>query len=288
MIAEPLLDSASLAMALAHRHCPPRCRAYHGFWQHLRLMKLGKTLSGLSEAFQCEIERAARIWPVDPGMPARVLISGCADYSAYAHVLAACRSVGRSAEITALDLCETPLALSRWLAARQGESIRTVCSDILDHTTYDRHDLIVTSSFLGYFPGSVRAQLFAAYSGLLKPGGLLLISNRLRPGSEEAQVGFSDQAIDDFTELVVERNAGLPDDARLTEASARASARAYCSSMKSYPVNSRSSVEPLLEAAGLDWMGGGEMAAHPASQTRVNAPTVSDGSTYLLIVARKR
>jgi SAM-dependent methyltransferase len=287
VIDEPLLDSASLARALAHRHCPPRCRAYHGFWQHLRLMKLGKTLSGLSEAFSSAIAREATSWPVN-GNPPKVLISGCADYSAYAHVLAACHSVGRSAEVTALDLCETPLELSRWLAERQGKSIGTVCSDILDYTTTDCHDLIVTSSFLGYFPGSVRARLFAAYSGVLKPGGLLLISNRLRAGSEETQVGFSDQAIDDFTDLVVERNAGLPAAVRLSDPAARDAARAYCAVMKSYPVNSRSTVEPLLEATGLDWIGGGEMAAHPASQTRVNAPTVSDGSTYLLIVARKR
>jgi SAM-dependent methyltransferase len=287
VIDEPLIDSAAEAMAAAHRHCPPRCRAYHGFWQHLRLMKLGKTLSGLSESFLREIEREAARWP-DQGKPAKVLISGCADYSAYAHVLAACHSVGRSAEVTALDLCETPLELSRWLAERQGESIRTVCSDILDYTTTDRHDLIVTSSFLGYFPGSVRARLFAAYSGLLKPGGLLLISNRLRAGSEETQVGFSDQAIDDFTDLVVERNAGLPAAVRLSDPVARDAARAYCAVMKSYPVNGRTSLEPIVDAVGLDWFGGGEMASHPASQTRVNAPTVSDGSTYLLIAARKR
>lgn len=81
------------------------CAPYHGFWQYLRLLGLGKTMSGFSAEFAAAIRDATR---AHAGASFRVLISGCAGYSAYAHVLAGCAGLSVRLRATAVDLCPTP------------------------------------------------------------------------------------------------------------------------------------------------------------------------------------
>ena len=289
---EPLEQSAPLARSMAH-HCCVRgghgCQPYHGFWQYLRLMGLGKTMSGLAGHFLGQIRQEARQWKTPASGPSpQILVSGCADYSAWAHVRAACTAEGVQPTVTALDLCETPLQLTRWLADREGAAIETVQSDILEHPAQARYDLIVSSSFLGYFRGSQRPRLLASYARMLRPGGLLIVSNRIRAGDEERPIGFEERQIEEFARLVAERNASLPASIRLDPDEAIQSARDYARVMSSHPVNGRASIEPLLVRAGLAWFGVDGLSADPPSQHRLNAPTVADGSRYLLVVARKR
>ena len=85
---EPLALSGPFTLEISRLACAPQssghgCGHYHGFWPFLRMMGMGKTLSGFSSEFMGSIRSA-----VQKRQPAQsqVLISGCADYSAYAHV----------------------------------------------------------------------------------------------------------------------------------------------------------------------------------------------------------
>ncbi|HVL37158.1 MAG TPA: hypothetical protein VM489_15920 [Burkholderiales bacterium] len=95
-VAEPLLESAPLARRLAPQLCrrDPRtretCAAYHGFWQYARILGLG-TAPDLHAGFLLDgIARA-----VSGTRQPRIAISGAADYSMLAHVLAAWQASSR-------------------------------------------------------------------------------------------------------------------------------------------------------------------------------------------------
>src|SRR5262245_36311726 len=101
---EPLELSAPLARRLAPQLCHKdpasgeSCAWQHGLWQYLRILGMNHSPRAHAAFLLEALAATAR-----PGM--RVLVSGAADYSMLAHVLAATRA----AEVTVLDVCETPL-----------------------------------------------------------------------------------------------------------------------------------------------------------------------------------
>lgn len=247
-IEEPLKESAHLARHLASLHCQD-CGWYHGFWQHLRLMGMGKTLSGLPHLF---LQAAARLQD-QTGL--RVLVSGAADYSALAHVVhgfGGPRSIQeKSAYLAVLDRCETPLALNRWYAQQLELPAEYFCADALDFQSELPFDLILTSSFLGYFKPEQRRRLFAVYARLLSPTGRLVFANRLRSGPEDVAVGFSAAEAQRFKDKTQLANAQLAQSLQWPSNQLDAAATAYTSSFHSYPVNSLERVTVDLETAGL-------------------------------------
>ncbi len=289
---EPLAISAPFARELAGGSCTDpaanrACEPYHAFWQYMRLMGLGKTLSGQSARYLSTLEQLAREWARRPAAnPARILISGCADYSVLAHVLHAYGSAKQPVEVTALDVCPTPLSLNQWYARRVGQSVTVVCSDILQHHLADAYDLIVTSSFLGYFRPEVRPRMFQGYATMLRAGGRLIIANRIRDGAEGEAIGFSPQQIQQFADRAAQLSATLPASARLAPDDAFRMARAYAEDFKSFPVNSEESVRRLASASGLRWVDSGRVPS-VRLQAGVDGPTVGDGSDYLFVILEK-
>jgi len=154
---EPLLESALLAQQYAKHYCK-KCAWYHGFWQYLRLLGIGKTLSGQSQFFSETVQKKSAI----PNL--NILISGCADYSMLALVVASLKSVNRqidsSVKLTVLDICQTPLKLCQWYADQNNFQIDLIESDILSYSQNQQFDLIITSSFLGYFSDQSRNSFF--------------------------------------------------------------------------------------------------------------------------------
>jgi hypothetical protein len=104
MHAEPLSRSCDWIAVSARWTCRwdagTQCAWYHGSWQWLRLLDLVSNPSWHGDFFGPTL-RVACSGLVRP----RVLVSGCADYSMYAHVAEA---LGRAAMITALDLSHSP------------------------------------------------------------------------------------------------------------------------------------------------------------------------------------
>jgi len=289
---EPLAVSAPLALQLATFSCANAatgvsCEPYHGFWQYMRLMGLGKTLSGQSARFMSTLEQLARGWAQrPPANPPHVLVSGCADYSMLAHVLHACGRPGQPLAVTVLDACATPLLMNQWFARRAGHEIAVVRADILQHRPAEAYDLIVTSSFLGYFSPEVRPRMFKGYADMLRAGGKLVFANRIRVGSESELVGFSPEQIDNFAQRAAQLSSALPAAAPLPPEDASRIARAYAQIFKSYPLNGEESVRSLARSSGLRWVDGGSMPS-TRLQAQVKGPSVGDGSDYLFVVLEK-
>ncbi len=284
---EPLALSAPFTLELSRLACAPQscghgCAHYHGFWPFLRLMGMGKTMSGFSAEFIASIRAATQ-----KRQPAQsqILISGCADYSAYAHVWQACHDLPKPPAVTALDLCETPLALSRWYARQRASELATVCLNVLDYCPGPVFDLIVTSSFFGYFSPAQRRDLFRAYASMLVPGGEFVFTTRLRSGPEDQAVGFSQAQRDEF---VVRTRAALPQldpSVPLSAQEAEQRASDYADCLRTYPVNSTATLQALAAEAGLEWVSC--LKRHTeAAQPGVTGPTVGEAD-YLFVTLRK-
>ena len=291
-VEEPLAQTAAMARQWAAQNCAHNatgvsCKGYHGFWQYLRLMNLGQTLGGNADQYLRTMTDLSRDWDEQGnGTPRRILISGCADYSMLAHVLHAFARAQVQPRITVLDICPTPLKLNGWYAKSRDTSVELVCSDLLRHCCVEGYDLIVTSSFLGYFGPNIRPRLFEVYAALLSVGGRLVFSNRLRPSSEDTQAGFTSEQTERFARKVAELSPKLPASATLETADAYRMAFDYAAIQCPFPVNSADTIRRLAADAGLKWRTGSHIAGL-ALQRGVTGPTVGDGSDYVFAVLEK-
>lgn len=292
---EPLALSALLARRWARQCCggpgaqlSNSCEAYHGLWQLLRLMGLGKTLGGHgSQYVQQFVDWANGRALAGPAGPSHVLVSGCADYSMLAHLLCATRAVGLDTQVTVLDQCETPLKLNQWYAQHVGYAgLSVIQADILQFQPERCFDLIVTSSFFGYFSPAQREALFLAYAGMLAPGGLLVFSNRLRSGPEDEPVGFTPAEALAFEARVMALAPTLSDHVRPPADDMRSLARRYVQLFHSHPLNGPATVERLARVSGLNVVRLDGLH-HMAAQQGVSGPTTSDASPYVFAVLQR-
>jgi SAM-dependent methyltransferase len=252
------------------------CAWYHGFWQSLRLLGLGTTPAGHVELFHQALAKS-RARP-------QVLIAGGADYGMLAHAAAACRASGLQAGFTMVDWCETPLTLARWYAERESLTLTTLQRDLLDIDAEASFDAICTQALLGYFPPGQLPRLFANLHRALRPGGLFVTANRLRPGVT-APVGFSAQQAQEFTAMILDRARAVPglDADWLANA-----ARSYASRQTQWPVRSAEEVQALLEGAGfrLAHLSCAPMGSEAAAAS-LNVPTVAGRASYVRVIAFK-
>ena len=285
---EPLAESAWLAHRLAREHCAvdtatgESCAWYHGFWQFMRLMGLAKTAGGHADFLVEELRVQAR----SGGYP-RLLISGTADYSMAALATYAYAQEHAQIELSLVDRCETPLALARWYGARSGSAVTTYRSDILDFKGAKQYDVVMTNSFLGYFDLPQRKRLFAAWATLLRPGGRLILTNRIRPGTGYAPVGFTPDQARAFTDAIRAEAQRAP--AGLLEADEMARlAQAYAEQFRSVPVRSKEEVAELIRAGGfrIDRL---DVAPAPgrARGGAIAGPTLAETTDYVRIAATR-
>jgi SAM-dependent methyltransferase len=202
---EPLSVSAPLAREWARHLCHRNdddghgCEWFHGLWQYLRLLDITDTSHSLFmttprdhatfylEALRPLIRRGAR----------RVLVSGCADYAMPAYVIWAFATEGAGADLTAVDICRTPLRLCEWYAQRIDAKISTEIADIITYRPSAPFDIICTHSLFGNFSPLRRRSLLEHWRSLLAPGGRVVTVHRVRAGgartnrgSETQQQGF--------------------------------------------------------------------------------------------------
>ncbi len=167
---EALRVAAPLAWRLSAEHCQG-CRAYHGLWPWLRL-------AGLKQGLQRD---RALLLPLLSDLLGsgrrRLLVAGAAD-SGLAD-LAFDAAAGRPLELTVLDRCETPLALSRHLAARYGLPLQSQVADLLalDHPA--SADIILAHSVLAHLPAARQGNVLERLGQALAPQGRLVLVFRL-------------------------------------------------------------------------------------------------------------
>ena len=275
---EDLAEAARLAREQAPALCyrapgaSESCAWHHGLWPTLRQLGVASE-PALHGAFLRGALAAV------PGNRPRVLLSGAADHALLALALAA--FADRTPEITVLDVCETPLMLNRWYAARAGVDIATVRSDILEYRRAASFDAICTHAFLSHFDPSGRTALAAAWHAMLRPGGRVITVNRLRPGLEPQWVGFSIDQVWAYRARVEEAAKRTPVDypglARAVEK--------YAGRQSVFPIGSARELQALFENAGfaIEQLAVGPMDNAP--QPGFSVPTMPGRDDYVRIVA---
>jgi len=285
---EPLQLSAPLAWRVAPQLCRndpatgESCAWNHGFWQMLRIMGLITTPVHHRKFFAGALVAAAG------GARPRILISGTADYSMLAHLLAAYRAAGVAPEVTVADLCETPLHLNRWYAGRLGVAIESACCNVLEYESARPYDVICTHSFLGQFAPSQRQQLIGRWRELLRPGGTLLTVNRLRPQGGDAWVGFNLEQRTAFRKSVLAKARALRGIIEITRDQIAQCADEYARRQGAYPVHSREELAELFAQGGLpiEKLTVAAVAGH--ARARITGPTTPGSAEYACVIARRR
>jgi len=250
-IVEPLRESAPIAWQLAPKLCRKDavsgedCSWLHGFWQCLRIMELAATPDRHTGFYRRAFDDVAGA----SGQP-RVLVSGAADYSMLAHVLAAFRGRGIEPEITVIDVCETPLHLNRWYASRMACTIKTLRCSVLELPGSAVFDAVCTHSFLGQFSREQRPNLVAAWRRLLRPGAPVITALPLRPWGVDEQNHFTPEQAEAFRSAVRTRCVPLLEFLETDQAGIMQKAESYLKALYGYPVRSGEEVRDLFEHAG--------------------------------------
>jgi len=250
---EPLTQSAPAMAALSDFLCKgdhlnrEDCSWYHRAWQYLRLLDLVSTPTWHSEFYLHAFSGHAR-----KDQKSKVLISGTADYSMLAYVLHVFNRIKIKTEVSVLDLCDTPLMISRWYAAKRKADICTVKEDILKYSPATKFDFVVADAFLTRFSRKEQRKVLQKWAELLKGTGRIITTVRLDPLVESNKsVRPSNKEIEDFV-LRAERLAELWREFVLLDPSQIGSiAREYAEKIESYAVRNRQELEKMFEEAGL-------------------------------------
>ncbi len=269
-----LAEAAPLGREFAERLCEATCREYHGVWGFLRLYGVLPAVSRDAAFLRQRVAEAATAGA------RHVLISGAADFGILSHVVEGFADAGKPAEITVADLCQTPLKLNEWYAARKGLEVSTIAGNILDFRG-GPFDLIVAHNFLNFFPARDRDALAKTWAGLLTSGGQLLVYNRIKPGAPEQSRRFEDAGTADLIEKLRGARHGHPQAGIIDEAELFALVSGYARKKMSHNLRSQDELFSLMTNAGLDVVSCRQIAHH--------APGVySDrGGRLMEVVARK-
>jgi len=184
--------------ALAEQYCGPECQWYHGNWELLK--SLGVVSTSALHAGELG-ELVARALPVIGPRP-RVLLSGSTDDSLLRILLASAGDM--ELEITALDICATPLKLTGEYAAARGLALECVRSDILSYSRDRPFDLILTHAFMGNFDAAGRRRLVQKWSSLLSESGRVVTMQRVRAADSPELVKFSPEQAVNFVQAALD------------------------------------------------------------------------------------
>ena len=281
-----LAESAALVWELSRRSCRvdpatrESCRWQHGLWLWLRALGLNTSPARFAPFYREALQSALGRRPAP-----RILVSGAADSEMLARVADACAEP-RRATIALVDLCETPLALSRRFAAERGLDVATQRADVLAYAPAVAFDAICTDSFLGQFAPAARARLVAHWARLLARGGSVITVNRLRPGADpEQRVSFTPEQAHAFSESVLSAAAELPEELRPSRADLAREVARYTQRQRAWPVRSAEELEALFARAGFK-VESLEVAPMDGGAAQATAPTLAGGALYARIHAR--
>ena len=247
---EPMITTAPLVYELAPVLCQgdhvssENCSWYHSIWQYLRIFDMVSTPTWHEDFYKSSLKKIA-----DSGSK-EVLVSGTADYSVLAHVLWAFSGNKNTANVSVLDLCETPLFLCKWYAKLVGFKINTLAIDLFNYEPTKAVELITTDAFLTRFSPNERPRIVKKSFDLLAKGGKVVTTVRIEPGLVDELVGSTDEQIKAF------RNKAKKEALRWQEFLGHSveeianSAQLYAENMVSYSIPSESLVRELFEDAG--------------------------------------
>lgn len=205
-----------------------------------------------------------------------------------AEVLGALGERRPAVRVIVLDICESPLMLNRWYAGRAVREIETLCSDILACPADGGFDAICTHAFLSMLPAAQRPALYAKWAQLLRPGGVVITVNRLRPAHAGAEVRFGERDTAAYRALVRERAASLPAGLGIDPDWLVSAAGRYAERLRVFPLHTSDEVAQGLECAGFRIAHISCAPIASGAQDAVTAPTVPGGAQYLRVSAERR
>lgn len=282
---EPLEESAPVAWALAPASCAgdpsshDSCRWYHQIWQYLRLLDIITSIRTNTPFLLATLERLA---PTHP----RVLISGSADYAMLAHVRQAFGA--HPLDVTMLDRCATTVAMNRWYADRFGLALTPIVGDALMVSADEPFDLICTHNFVGRFDRDARQQLVNRWQAVLRPGGVVVTTQRVRPGDRAPMASYSHDEARELADRVARAAMAYPGPLGATPAELHRVTYEYALRKGSHVIASPAEITAPFERAGFDVTladeGGG------LAERQADKPSSTAGlETYRMrIVATKR
>ncbi len=217
--------------------------------------------------------------------PARILVSGAADFAMLEVVLESFKHCKTTPLVTVVDRCETPLTLCRWYAGKAQREIETTASDILDYRDADGFDAIVTHSFLGSFAPEDRPKLLAGWYALLRPGGIAMTINRLREQESGAPVTFSAGQSEAFLDRLRTDLSALIDYLDCSADEIVAMGDTYLRRKRSFPVSHKEELISLFQNAGFVLEQCSALETGDPGLSRPVGPTMPGGANYMKIIA---
>jgi SAM-dependent methyltransferase len=169
---------------------------YHRVWQYLRLLGVITTIRTNTDFLIRSFRECAR------SGRSRVLVSATADYSMLAHLHHAYALEGEPLQPTVIDRCETSLLLNRWYAERSGMPLATDRADVLAYEAARSFDMICTHNFMARFDDDARRRLVSRWHALLRPGGLVITTQRIRPNSQGRLAFYTEDEARELAERV--------------------------------------------------------------------------------------
>ena len=126
----------------------------------------------------------------------KVLISAAADYGMLCTLHQAIEYAGVEADITLIDICQSPIQSSEWYAARHGVSLTCKVDNLLSSRIPENgYDLVVTDEFLTVLKDPDKPTIVNQWRRILKPGGYLVTTAMLgKPTTMELREGYAAKA----------------------------------------------------------------------------------------------
>jgi hypothetical protein len=180
-----------------------------------------------------------------------ILISGTADYSILAYVLHSSLPHVANPQITVLDLCETPLNLCQWYAARQGAKISTLTQSIFELEPLPVYDLITADAFLTRFTPDDRRKVIQTWYNALLPEGKVVTTTRIeRDKPDSGTFHSSISQVEAFTRRAAQLAKIWQEFVRIDPKEIEDQARVYAERMVSWSFGNAAEVRDLFTAAG--------------------------------------
>jgi SAM-dependent methyltransferase len=246
----------------------------------LRLLGVISTIRTNTAFLSSRFRQCART-----GQFPRVLVSATADYSMLAHLRSAYE--GSALEATVVDRCGTSVLLNRWYADRYGLALTAVCDDLLAYAESRPFDLVCTHNLLGRFDPDSRRRLIGRWNALLRPGGLVVTTQRVRPRSEAAFSTYTNEEIQALLDRVAAAVSARPAPLAVATDELLAAVYEYAIRRRAHTVRTTREITDVFESEGFDVELVDEGDAVERARDRPLAAV--DRNTYRMrLVARKR
>jgi methyltransferase family protein len=276
--------NSDLARKLAEQHCnrgDSDCRWYHGNWELLKSLGVVTTSGVHATELGALLELALDERTSVP----RILLSGSTDATLLQILALTCGDSGRRADITAVDICATPLELMNRYARNNKLRFSSVRADILEHCPETNYDIIFTHAFMGNFGEAGRARLVRKWASMLSEGGTVVTAQRVRPPDSPPVVRFSADQSRDFVSAALEAAAQVEELQPSDLARVEAAATAFTEHFMSYAITSKAALERLFLDAGLTFR---HLEYHSlAKSNNLAGPSVPSGGEYAFVIAGK-